>query len=140
MTDKQGIPLVMSEPVAGNHNALFDIENQFKKRRSDMQAVGLETDGLFMNADAGFDSKDFRKYCNQNGIIDNIDSNKRNAKTIDYEYLLDDKLYKERFAVESTNAWIEAFKTLLIRFETRVDTWQALHYLAFSIIFIRKHF
>ena len=24
--------------------------------------------------------------------------------------------------------------------QTRVDTWQALHYLAFSIIFIRKHF
>ena len=69
MTDKEGIPLVMSEPVAGNHNDLFDIENQFKKRLSDMQAIGLETDGLFMNADAGFDSKDFRKYCNQNGIM-----------------------------------------------------------------------
>ena len=140
MTDKQGIPLVMSAPVAGNDNDLFAIENKFKKMLSDMQAIGLETDGLFMKADAGFDSKDFRKYCNQNGIIDNIDINKRNSKTIDYEYLLDDKLYKERFAVERTNAWIEAFKALLIRFETRVDTWQTLHYLAFSIIFIRKHF
>ena len=47
---------------------------------------------------------------------------------------------KNVFAVERTNAWIDAFKALLIRFETRVDTWQALHYLAFSIIFIRKHF
>ncbi len=75
-----------------------------------------------------------------NGIIANIDFNKRNSKTTDYEYLLDDKLYKEYFSVERTNAWIDAFKILLVRFETKSDIWVSLHYLAFIIIFLRKHF
>ena len=29
ITDKNGLPIAMSEPVAGNHNDLFDIENYF---------------------------------------------------------------------------------------------------------------
>lgn len=30
LTERQGIPLAMSEPVAGNHNDLYDIEIQFE--------------------------------------------------------------------------------------------------------------
>ena len=30
LTDRQGVPLAMSEPVAGNHNDLHDIEVQFE--------------------------------------------------------------------------------------------------------------
>ena len=36
--------------------------------------------------------------------------------------LKDDELYKERFSVERTNAWIDAFKALLVRFETKSHT------------------
>ena len=140
LTDKNGLPIAMSEPIAGNHNDLFDIENLFQKMVKDVQSIGINPDGLFMNADAGFDSKSFRRLCESNGIFANIDINKRNSKTADYEYLLDDDLYRDRFSVERTNAWIDAFKILLVRFETRSDTWASLHYLAFSIIFIRKHF
>ncbi len=53
----------MSEPVAGNHNDLFNIENLFQKMVDDMQSIGISVEGLFMNADAGFDSKSFRKTC-----------------------------------------------------------------------------
>ena len=56
---------------------------------------------------------------------------------IDNQPLLDDLLYKERFAVERTNAWIDAFKTLLIRFETLIQTWTSFHYLAFALILTR---
>ena len=63
---------------------------------------------------------------------------KRNAKNADYEFLLDEELYKERFAVERTNAWIDAFKSLLVRFETTTRNWMSLHYIAFSIILLRK--
>ena len=138
LTDKQGIPLAMSEPIAGNHNDLFNIEIFFTKILADLKESQIETNGLFLNADAGFDSEGFRKLCFTNDIIANIDFNKRNSKSTDNQPLLDNELYKERFSVERTNAWIDAFKALLVRFETKSQTWMSLHYLAFSLILIRN--
>ncbi len=137
LTDKLGIPLAMSEPIEGNHNDLFGIENFFVKILEDLEQSNIETNGLFLNADAGFDSEGFRTICAQKGIIANIDFNKRNSKNTDNQPLKDDELYKERFSVERTNAWIDAFKALLVRFETKANTWMGLHYLAFSLILIR---
>lgn len=137
LTDKQGIPLAMSAPIDGNHNDLFDIENFFTKMLADLEQSKISTNGLFLNADAGFDSEGFRKICFQKGIIANIDFNKRNSKNADNQQLLDDLLYKERFSVERTNAWIDAFKALLVRFETKSNTWMSLHHLAFALILIR---
>ena len=138
LTDKQGIPLAMSEPIEGNHNDLFNIEIFFTKILADLKESEIQINGLFLNADAGFDSEGFRKLCFLNDIIANIDFNKRNSKNTDKQPLKDDILYKERFSVERTNAWIDAFKALLIRFETKSQTWMSLHYLAFSLILIRN--
>ena len=107
------------------------------KMMSDLEQSQIQTNGLFLNADAGFDSEGFRKVCLSKGIIANIDFNKRNYKNTDNQPLLDDQLYKERFSVERTNAWIDAFKALLVRFETKSHTWMSLHHLAFSLILIR---
>ncbi len=137
LTDKQGIPLTMSQPIDGNHNDLFEIEKHFIKMLADLQQSQLEINGLFLNADAGFDSVDFRRICFQKGIIANVDFNRRNSKNTDNQPLLDDQLYKERFSVERTNAWIDAFKALLIRFETKALNWLSLHYIAFSLILLR---
>ena len=104
---------------------------------SDLQQSSIPTNGLFLNADAGFDSENFRTVCLANNIIANIDFNKRKEKNTDNQPLLDDLLYKERFSVERTNAWIDAFKALLVRFETKSETWSSLHYLAFALILIR---
>lgn len=108
LTDKQGIPLVMSDPIDGNHNDLFDIDFFFTKMITDLEQSQISPNGLFLNANAGFDSESFRKTCQEKGIIANIDFNKRNSKnsskSSDNQPLLDDLLYKERFAVERTNA------------------------------------
>jgi hypothetical protein len=85
LTDKNGLPIAMSKPVAGNHNDLFNIENVFPEMVADIESIGINSDGLFMNADAGFDSKSFRRLCEENGIIAYIEFNKRNSKTTDYE-------------------------------------------------------
>lgn len=137
LTDKRGIPLAISEPIEGNHNDLFKIRFYFTQMMNDLEQSQIQLDGLFLNADAGFDSKGFRQLCLSKGITANIDFNKRNAKNLDNQPLLDDLLYKERFSVERTNAWIDAFKALLVRFETKAHTWLSLHYLAFSLILIR---
>lgn len=139
LTDRQGIPLACSEPVSGNHNDLFEIKKCMSKIMADLNAATIDHEGLFMNADAGFDSREFREYCEANGLIPNFDLNKRNSKDPDeHDYYFDDELYKERFAVERTNAWIDGFKGLLVRYEVKAINWLSLHYLAFSIILLRK--
>lgn len=139
LTDKQGLPLACSEPVSGNHNDLFDIEKMVSKIFDTLTIADIQFRGLFMNADAGFDSKDFRVFCENHEITPNFDANKRNAKDPDLnDYYFDNQLYKERFAVERTNAWIDGFKNLIIRYETNAKHWLGLHYFAFAIILIRK--
>ena len=138
LTDSNGIPLAMSKPVSGNHHDLYEINKAFKNICEILEQADIDTRGLVMNADAGFDSRGFREYCDGLEILANIDINKRNAKNTDYEYLVDPELYKERFAVERTNAWIDGFKSLLVRYETSARNWMCAHFLAFSIILLRK--
>lgn len=136
ISDSQGIPLACSEPISGNHNDAYNLIGTMGKMVSDIRSSGIRTDGLFLNADAGFDTDEFRKYCKQNEIIDNIAINKRNGNNV--ESLFDEMLYKCRFVIERTNAWVDAFKTLLVRFETNKYHWRALHLLAFCVILLRQ--
>lgn len=138
LTDKQGIPLAMSDPIQGSHHDLFNIDIFFTKMLADLRKATIEINGLFLNADAGFDSEGFRTLCFSNDIMANVDFNRRNSKSTDNQPLLDDELYKERFSAERTNAWLDAFKALLVRFETKTQTWLGLHYLAFSLVLIRN--
>lgn len=96
----------------------------------------IRTDGLFLNADAGFDTSELRKHLAKNEIFANIDQNSRNGSLKDY--LFDEMHYKFRFVIERTNAWLDAFKSILIRFETNSVHLKSLVLLAFSIILHRK--
>jgi transposase len=139
LTEKQGIPLGCSDPVAGNHNDLFEIKKSVSKIVDTLKASNIDYDGLFMNADAGFDGVEFRELCEYLGIIPNFDINKRNSKNPDkHDYYFDCQLYKERFVVERTNAWLDGYKGLLIRYETKASHWLSFHYLAFTLILLRK--
>jgi transposase len=137
LTDRQGIPLAMSEPVAGNHNDLHEIEVQFEVVTATLKQADISLDGLFLNADAGFDSKNFRESCSKKEIHANICFNKRNGNTDRNEYF-DQDLYNERYAVERTNAWMDSYRSLLNRFDTTTESWKGLNYLAFIVIAIKK--
>lgn len=136
LTDNQGIPLTCSDPIDGNHNDAFNLVPTAQKMIAGLEASEISTDGLFLNADSGFDTEEFRRYCSEIEIVGNIDQNKRNG-TIN-EYLFDDLLYKCRFVVERTNAWLDAFKAILVRFETNAIHWKALNLIAFIVILLRK--
>lgn len=139
LTDRQGMPLACSNPMSGEHHDLFEIEENVCKMMSTLQQAGILTDGLFLNGDAGFDARKLREICDGYGIIPNISSNKRSKAISESEgYLFDNQLYEERFAVERTNAWIDGFKALLVRYETNAKHWLSLHYLAFSFILLRR--
>ena len=140
LTDRQGVPIGYTPPISGQHHDAFDLVNFCNKIFDKMEQNKLRCSGLFLNADAGFDVQKFRELCDEREISHNIDINKRNKKQEDQTegYLFDNELYKKRFSVEQLNAWVDGFKTLRIRYETKACNWMALHCLAFSIIFLRK--
>ena len=138
LTDRQGLPLAMSEPISGNHNDLHDIEVQFEVVTATLEQAEIPVEGLFLNADAGFDSKNFRESCDKKEINANVCFNKRNGNTQDREEYFDQDLYDQRYAVERTNAWMDSFRSLLNRFDTTVESWKGFNYLAFFVIALRK--
>lgn len=138
LTDRQGVPLAMSEPVPGNHHDLFEIEVQVEVVTATLEDAQISVGGLFMNADAGFDSKDFRSACAKKEINANICFNKRNGSADHRDEYFDQELYDERYAVERTNAWMDSFRSLLNRFDTTVASWKGFNYLAFMVIALKK--
>jgi transposase len=138
-SDKNGLPLSIATPQAGNHNDVFEIQQLFEQLCALLEQAGIDLRGVFMNADAGFDAQGLRELCAEKEIEVNIATNPRSAKQQQEEYLyFDEELYKERNVIERTNAWIDGFKALLVRYEVKINTWMALHFMAFTLIFVRK--
>ena len=137
VTDRQGIPLAISSPVAGPHNDLYNISEVVKEVFSQLTKSDISTDGLFLNANTGFDAKEFRHMCLRMGVFANVAFNYRVGGGED-SYLFDDILYKERYSIERTNTWLDSYRSLLNRFDVTLTSWQAWNYIAFIVILIKK--
>ena len=99
-----------------------------------LEQCGISVDGLFLNADAGFYSNPLKQLCFKYNIILNVPANKRNSSELeDDDICFDALMYKERFIIERTNAWMDSYRTLLNRFDTTWASWNAWHYI-YSII------
>lgn len=144
LSDNQGVMLAMSTPQEGQHHDLFQIQALFGEICTLLKAAGLALNGLFLNADPGFDSTDFVTACQKEDIIANVKENPRNSANAEQPVyqtgtpVFDDQLYRDRSVIEHANAWIDGFKALLVRFEFSVRNWMSLHFIAFSVIFLRK--
>jgi len=137
--DNSGQMIAMSTPQDGSHHDVFEIEKAFKEMINQLEAAGIDTKGIFLNADSGFDSKEFKSVCAQKEIEANIKTNPRNTKQDNQEdHYFDEELYKRRSTIERANAWIDSFKALLVRFEKTICSWVNLHWLAFSTMFINR--
>lgn len=55
LTDRKGLPLAMSAPKSGEHHDTHNIVATMQDMMADMAKANIRTDGLFLNADAGFD-------------------------------------------------------------------------------------
>lgn len=137
LTDRQGLPLAMSEPVSGNHNDLYEIEVHAEEVFATLEGSGIATEGLFVNGDAGFDSEGFRSACTKRGVIPNVPYKKRKGD-VDRDEPFDEKLYKERYSVERTFAWMDSFRSVLNRFDTTETSWKGFNFIAFIVIAIKK--
>jgi len=107
--------IAMGSPKAGNHNDLYEIEEVLKEILALLEEAGIELKGLFLNADAGFDSKSLREFLESKEIIANIKPNPRNGEQPDVYF--DEELYKNRFKIEQANGWLNGYKGLIMRYE-----------------------
>lgn len=139
LSDNSGQPLVVGPPQEGNHNDLYKIEALFEQMCALLEQAGIDLRGVFMNADAGFDGVSFRDQCDKKEIEANIATNERGKKQPREEYrYFDTELYKRRFVGEQVNAWLDGFKTILVRYEGKLKTWVADHLMAFIVLFINR--
>ncbi|MDO7874582.1 IS5 family transposase [Hymenobacter sp. ASUV-10] len=139
LADNQGLPLAMATPQAGNQHDTFELERVFAELCSLLEAAELRLDGLFLNADKAFDATALRQACVRRGIEANIPRNRRSADwQTDDDTALDPELYRRRLAIERLNAWLDGFKALLVRYETSLQNWMALHWVAFTLLLLRK--
>ncbi len=136
--DNDGQPIAVATPQSGNHNDLYEIGPLFSELCGLLEAATITVDGVFLNADPGFDDKELRMICSEKGIEANIKNNRRNTQQAAAYRYFDEALYKRRFVIERANAWIDSFKTLLVRFEVNMQSWVAQHLMAFSVLLLRK--
>lgn len=137
ITDKNGLIVAWGKPLGGNHHDLFQIEQQLTTMLAQLKAASISTEGLFLNADAGFDAENFRQLIEKEGIKLNVARNKRNGSTLDSDVFFDEEMYEERFVIERTNAWMDSFRTLLIRQDTTIDSWWNWHFIAATVWMIK---
>lgn len=139
LTDSRGIPISIGAILSGNHNDLFEIVPQFSKMIKELNRKGISIENSFLNADKGFDSKKFRRACRRRNIMPNIKENNRNRKKIKRgrKREFNQMIYQKRFVNQRSFAWLDSFRTLLIRFDTTILSWLNWHYLAFLIILIK---
>ena len=139
LADSQGLPLAVATPQAGNQHDTFELERVFAELCDLLEAAELRLDGLFLNADKAFDVTALRQACARRGIEANIPRNRRSAdwQTDDDTPLVPER-YRRRLVIERLNAWLDGFKALLVRYETSLQNWLALHWVASTVLLLRK--
>ncbi len=83
-------------------------------------------------ADKGFDCLVLRNLLRRFRIKALIKVNLRNSKKTKRgrKKYSDEKLYKTRYINERTFAWMDSYRTLLVRFDTTTESWKNWHFIA----------
>lgn len=139
MTDGRGIPIANGGIISGNHNDLYQIVPQYSAMIKQLNKNGIYMDNSMQNADKGFDSKSLRRAIQRRKMTPNIKENprRRKGKKTGRKRRFNEQVYQTRFVNERCFAWIDSFRTLLIRFDTSDRSWINWHYLAFALILLK---
>ncbi len=142
ITDAKGYIIASTGIVSGEHHDMWQLSSHLQSAWTWMRRLGLEVGGSIFNADKGFDSQAFRKFCWSKGLYPNVKENKRNRKgsKLGRKRWFDEEVYKKRFVVERSFAWVDKFKRLLIRFERKDSYFLGGHYIAFAMVNLRHVF
>jgi transposase len=138
--DGNGYIIGLIRLLAGNHHDSYDLKETIRRLFHDLKRLGLDCKGALLNADSSFDTREARKMLWNREVRPNIAENKRNRKTVKRgrKRHFDAEIYKHRFIIERTFAWIDKFKELLIRFTRKDIYFLGFHYIAFTMINLRN--
>ena len=136
ITTKKGSVVGISEPISGNHHDSFEIKAKMKQLCKEIKTVLKTQVSVCMNADSGFDNKGLRKYLFNHHIKPNIKENPRNRKKAKRgrKREFNEESYKNRFVIERTFAWLDKFRTLVIRYERKTSFWLGFHFIALTLL------
>lgn len=143
LVDGHGLPLALTLSSGERNDMLlaeFTLENTHISIRGSWKESSNGKTTLL--ADRGYDSKPFKYFLYHRGIKANIKErefkrkHKRKYVPINSDY--DQKLGKERYVVERTNAWIKSFKRLKFRFDRSALSFEAFLYLGIMVILVRR--
>ncbi|HHO54880.1 MAG TPA: IS5 family transposase [Trueperaceae bacterium] len=139
VTDANGFIIASTDIIAGNHNDSYQLKSNLGSVFKSIKRLGIKIKGAFFNADKAFDTKEARKTCFNYEVIPNIAENKRNRKKAKRgrKRLFNKEVYKHRFTSERSFAWIDKFRSLLIRFERSDIYFLGAHFIAFTMINLR---
>ena len=140
VTDGNGYIIAATGVIAGNHNDSYALAQKLNQVFADMRRCELDYKGAIFNMDSSFDTRAARKLLWNRGVTPNIAENTRNRKTVKRgrKRHFNPVVYKHRFVSERTFAWVDKFKTLLIRFERKAAYCLGFHHLGFALINLRN--
>jgi transposase len=139
LTDGNGIPLAAGDILSGNHNDLYNVVPQFSRMIKELKSCKIVVENSILNADKGFDANKLRRACRRRKITPNIKENLRNRKKKKRgrKRYFDEDIYKKRFVNERAFAWLDSFRTLLVRFDKLDKVWLNWHYIAWVLILLK---
>ena len=140
ITEKNGYILATSEIFSGNHHDSFELEKKLKTIFKDIKSLGLNIEGSHFNADCAFDTTKSRKIIWNNKVIPNIYQNIRNQQNTKRgrRKYFNKAVYKNRFTIERSFAWVDKFKRLVVRYERKAVFFLSLNFIAFTMINLRN--
>ncbi len=102
-----------------------------------LDQVGLDGQPERLIADRGYDSNAVREWLEERGIEPIIPARRNNRKAThqDGRKL---RRYKHRWIIERTNAWLQNFRRLAVRYERSVVVFTAMVHLACALIIMRR--
>ena len=132
MTDGKGVPIAFSDIEAGNHNDLYNISSKVRIMIRSLLKQGFTLLKSILIADKGFDCLALRNLLRRFRIKALIKVNLRNSKKTKRgrKKYFDGKIYTTRYINERTFAWMDSYRTLLIRFDTTTESWRNWHFIA----------
>lgn len=126
----------------GNRNEIILLEDSLVHLKRVAKIIDLDLRGIVMSLDSGYDSVRNRKLIFNRGMIPNIKAKNYKRKSLKRgrKRIYSDEIFQERFrTVETTFAWEDKFKRLLMRFERKSINFFGLKMLAYTLINLR-HF
>lgn len=140
LTEASGYIVGFLPLTAGNHHDSYRLKERLSDLFKWLNELLLPFQGAYFNADGAFDTRAARKVCFNFGVTPNICQNERNRKKPrrGRKRLFNSEIYKNRFVSERLNAWVDKFRSLLIRFEIKAIYRLGANLIAFSMINIRN--